>query len=106
MIRRPPGFTRTDTLFPETTLFRSVSTASRVVDAVNARFGAQTAAAQNGRVIRVHAPLSNDERVSFLGALESIDVTPAQMSAKVIMNARTGSEIGRASCRERVCQYV
>src|SRR3546814_692553 len=66
------------------------STASRVVDAVNARFGAQTAAAQNGRVIRVHAPLSNDERVSFLGALESIDVTPAQMSAKVIMNARTG----------------
>ncbi|MDO8304448.1 flagellar basal body P-ring protein FlgI [Herminiimonas sp.] len=69
------------------------STASRVVDAVNARFGPQTAAAQDGRVIRVRAPASNDERVSFLGALESINVTPAIVGAKVIMNARTGSVV-------------
>ena len=69
------------------------STAGRVVDAVNKRFGADTAAAQDGRVIRVRAPLSSDERVVFLGALESINVTPAQMSAKVILNARTGSVV-------------
>lgn len=69
------------------------STASRVVDAVNKRFGPETAAAQDGRVIRVRAPMSNDERVSFLGALESINVTPAQVSAKVILNARTGSVV-------------
>ncbi|MDB5838376.1 MAG: flgI [Herminiimonas sp.] len=69
------------------------STASRVVDAINRRFGPSTAAAQDGRVIRVRAPAGSDERVSFLGALESIDVTPAQMSAKVIMNARTGSVV-------------
>lgn len=69
------------------------STASRVVDAVNKQFGPQTASAQDGRVIRVRAPLSNDERVSFLGALESINVTPAQIAAKVIMNARTGSVV-------------
>jgi flagellar P-ring protein precursor FlgI len=69
------------------------STASRVVDAINSRFGLQTASAQDGRVIRVRAPISNDERVSFLGALQSIDVTPAQVSAKVIMNARTGSVV-------------
>jgi flagellar P-ring protein FlgI len=67
------------------------STASRVVDAVNKRFGADTAAAQDGRVIRVRAPLISDERVAFLGALESLSVTPAQMGAKVILNARTGS---------------
>lgn len=67
------------------------STASRVVDAVNKRFGNDTAAAQDGRVIRVRAPAGSDERVAFLGALESISVTPAQMSAKVILNARTGS---------------
>jgi len=79
------------------------STASRVVDAVNARFGAQTAAAQDGRVIRVHAPLSNDARVSFLGALESIDVTPAQMSAKVIMNARTGSVVMNQAVTLEAC---
>jgi flagellar P-ring protein FlgI len=69
------------------------STASRVVEAVNRRFGGDTAAAQNGRVIRVRAPLNSDERVAFLGALESLDVTPAQMQAKVILNARTGSVV-------------
>src|SRR5690606_15883434 len=52
------------------------STASRVVDAVNKRFGPDTALAQNGRVIQVRAPMDNNARVSFL-------------------------EIGRASCRER-----
>jgi len=67
------------------------STASRVVDAINRRFGPDTAAALDGRVIQVRAPVSNDQRVSFLGNLESIDVTPAQMPAKVILNARTGS---------------
>ncbi|HJV79592.1 flagellar basal body P-ring protein FlgI [Noviherbaspirillum sp.] len=69
------------------------STASRVVDAVNRRFGAETASAQDGRVIRVRAPLGSDERVAFLGALESLSITPAQMAAKVILNARTGSVV-------------
>jgi flagellar P-ring protein precursor FlgI len=69
------------------------STASRVVDAINRRFGPDTAAAQNGRVIRVRAPLNSDQRVAFLGQLESMDVTPAQMQAKVILNARTGSVV-------------
>lgn len=69
------------------------STASLVVDAVNKRFGSQTASAVDGRVIRVHAPIGSDERVSFLGALESINVQPAQVIAKVIMNARTGSVV-------------
>jgi flagellar P-ring protein precursor FlgI len=67
------------------------STASLVVAAINKRFGPDTAAAVDGRVIQVKAPASNDQRVSFLGALESIDVNPAQNAAKVIMNARTGS---------------
>ncbi len=71
----------------------SFSNASRVVDAVNARFGPGTASAQDGRVIRVQAPQANDSRVAFLGALESINVTPAQVAAKVIMNARTGSVV-------------
>jgi flagellar P-ring protein precursor FlgI len=69
------------------------STASRVVAAVNKHFGPDTAAAQDGRVIRVRAPESSDQRVAFLGSLESLDVTPAQVSAKVILNARTGSVV-------------
>jgi flagellar P-ring protein precursor FlgI len=69
------------------------STASLVVEAVNKRFGQDTASAQDGRVIRVRAPATSDERVSFLGALESLNVTPAQLAAKVILNARTGSVV-------------
>ncbi|MGZ3159420.1 MAG: flagellar basal body P-ring protein FlgI [Burkholderiaceae bacterium] len=69
------------------------STAGKVVDAVNKRFGEGTATAQDGRVIRVRAPVGNSERVMFLGELESITLTPAQMIAKVILNARTGSVV-------------
>ena len=69
------------------------STANRVVEAVNKRFGADTAMAQDGRVIRVRAPLGSGDRVAFLGALQNLDVTPAIMQAKVILNARTGSVV-------------
>jgi len=69
------------------------TTASRVVDAVNARFGKDTARALNGRVIQVKTPVGDDARVAFLGAIESLDVNPAQAMAKVIINARTGSVV-------------
>jgi flagellar P-ring protein precursor FlgI len=68
------------------------STASLVVDAINKRFGANTALAQDGRVIHVQAP-ANSSRVSFLADLEKINVAPAPTSAKIIMNARTGSVV-------------
>jgi flagellar P-ring protein precursor FlgI len=79
------------------------STASRVVDAVNQRFGAETASALDGRVIKVHAPSGSDERVAFLGALESVNVTPAQSEAKVILNARTGSVVMNQSVTLDTC---
>ena len=79
------------------------STASRVVEAVNRRFGPDTAAAQDGRVIRVRTPAGSDERVAFLGALESLNVTPAQVAAKVILNARTGSVVMNQSVTLDTC---
>ncbi|QJQ04748.1 flagellar basal body P-ring protein FlgI [Undibacterium piscinae] len=79
------------------------STASRVVEAINKRFGSDTAAAVDGRVIQVKAPASNDQRVSFLGALESLEVTPAQNAAKVILNARTGSIVMNQSVTLDTC---
>lgn len=69
------------------------STVSTVVEAINKQFGTGTAAAQDARVIRVRVPLDTTERISFLGSLERIDVTPAEQSAKVIINARTGSVV-------------
>jgi flagellar P-ring protein precursor FlgI len=47
----------------------------------------------DGRVIRVRAPADLDERVTFLSQIEVLDVSPAQTTAKVIINARTGSVV-------------
>lgn len=69
------------------------ATAARVVEAVNDQFGAGVATALDGRVVRVRTPASSDQRVAFIGMLEQIDVKPTVASAKVIMNARTGSVV-------------
>jgi len=69
------------------------STAARVVEAVNDQFGAGVATALDGRVIRVRTPSSSDQRVAFIGHLENIDINRSRDSAKVIMNARTGSVV-------------
>ncbi len=66
-------------------------TASRVVEALDRCVGPATASAQNARVIQVQAPQQQDQRVAFLGALEALEVTPAQQAPKVVLNGRTGS---------------
>lgn len=71
----------------------SFSTVSKVVSAINNHFGPMTAAAVNGRVVKVKAPDTADARVAFIGELENIDVSPAAQPAKVILNARTGSVV-------------
>ncbi len=68
-------------------------TTHRVVDAINNRFAPGTAVAVDGRLIRVRAPRTADERVTFLAQIESVEVTPSQTVAKVIVNARTGSVV-------------
>lgn len=69
------------------------STAALVVESINTHFGPGTAAAQDGRVIRVHTPSGSDNQVAFLGMLEELTVKPAQAAAKVILNSRTGSVV-------------
>src|SRR3546814_10900585 len=71
MIRRPPRSTRTDTLFPYTTLFRSEADIGREIDAVIARRLAepfefalarlQLRQAEDMRDIGVAAPVDADE---------------------------------------------
>jgi flagellar P-ring protein precursor FlgI len=69
------------------------ATASRVVEAINDKYGAGIAYALDSRVIRVQAPSSSDQRVTFIGTLQDMQVNPAEQPAKVIMNARTGSVV-------------
>ncbi|WP_338848439.1 flagellar basal body P-ring protein FlgI [Massilia sp. W12] len=69
------------------------STASRVVDKINAAYGSDIAYAQDGRVIKVRVPSSSDQRVAFLGALQNLRVEADTAAARVIINARTGSVV-------------
>ena len=79
------------------------STTRRIVDVINSRFTPDTAVALDGRRIKVRAPVFADQRVSFLAQIESMDVTPAQTSAKVILNARTGSIVMNQSVMVEEC---
>lgn len=67
-------------------------TTQLMVEAIN-RAAPGTATAADGRQIRVRAPLNPDERVSFIGRLENIEVRPARTAARVIVNSRTGSVV-------------
>ncbi len=66
-------------------------TAQHVAQAINKRFGAGSAQALDGRTIRVKAPMTPDERVSFMAELEELPLTSSVPSAKVVINSRTGS---------------
>ncbi|KAB2838516.1 MAG: flagellar biosynthesis protein FlgI, partial [Burkholderiales bacterium] len=77
--------------------------ATGVAHAINRRFARQVAAAQDGRVIRVAAPSSPDERVAFLAKVGELTVTPVKAAAKVLFNARTGSVVMNQSVNIEAC---
>ncbi|WP_394128809.1 flagellar basal body P-ring protein FlgI [Shewanella maritima] len=67
------------------------STAKRTADAINDLLGPGIARALDASSIQVNAPRDASHRVSFLATLENIEVEPADESAKVIVNSRTGT---------------
>src|SRR3546814_15237158 len=121
MIRRPPRSTRTDTLLPYTTLFRSraraffgggsdralmpLEPANAVLertrnlrlqtDAFEARPGGTLAFAHVGLDIVRRGIGEQSQHAAMRWHRKDVDI------ARIAL-----LEIGRASCRERVCQYV
>src|SRR3546814_17260659 len=106
MIRRPPRSTRTDTLFPYTTLFRS----ERPVVVGDIALAAPCFGDEDqlrGRRVAAGAAQRLEHRVERRGVRRArrdhrLDVfaMPAESEARPL------DQIGRASWRERVCQYV
>src|SRR3546814_11378580 len=100
MIRRPPGSTRTDTLFPYTTLFRSVLGGERF-DGLVVEQGIDGAG--DGLVVDlVHL-------AAKLGPPVGDDTSEGDVDndhQKRGDDEPRAEQIGRAACRERVCQYV
>src|SRR3546814_11671494 len=112
MIRRPPRSTRTDTLFPYTTRFRSLAgegdDALLVVNEADAlphfeRVDAGTAWAGLARIEARR--LTDDARFPKDYDFQST-LLRVMAQGRTLRIALPPSEIGRASCRERVCQYV
>ena len=66
-------------------------TTQKVVEAINKAMGQGTAEAIDGRMVRVIAPEDTNARVAFMGRVENLEVQPMKVSAKVIINPRTGS---------------
>ncbi|MCL1141702.1 flagellar basal body P-ring protein FlgI [Shewanella gaetbuli] len=67
------------------------STAKRMADSINDLLGPGMARALDASSIQVSAPRDASQRVSFLATLENVEVEPADESAKVIVNSRTGT---------------
>ena len=69
------------------------NTAREVARAVNAKMGAGSAQALDGRVVRVRMPASADARVAFMADIENLPLELAAPAARVVINARTGSVV-------------
>ena len=69
------------------------STSSSIVAAINKKFGEGVAQAMDGTSISVRAPQDLNQRVSFMGLLENIEVTPSEPNARVVINSRTGTVV-------------
>jgi len=69
------------------------NTARAVAEAINGAKGAGTAAALDGRSVRVRMPADDGGRVAFLADIENLPVSLAKPAARVVFNARTGSVV-------------
>src|SRR3546814_13975834 len=107
MIRRPPRSTRTDTLFPYTTLFRSSHKERHLNELLDGRHRWLPTVER----LRPHLPWG-----LVLRQIQALPPPVRSFSERTLVKAcrtlvREGYaepaiQIGRASCRERVCQYV
>ena len=76
---------------PLTLLESNFTTAQRMADAVNNFLGPQMAQPIDATSVKVRAPRDISQRVSFLSAIENLEFDPAEGSAKIIVNSRTGT---------------
>lgn len=67
------------------------TTAKRVRDEINRLLGPGVARSMDATSIVVTAPRDPSQRVTYLSVLENLDIKPAEPSAKVIINSRTGT---------------
>src|SRR3546814_15406017 len=129
MIRRPPRSTRTDTLFPYTTLFRSGWFAKfckrhrSIVYRICEGFDTQRAAGMNlprvceyfnilGQAFTIAQQRSNGidaacvYNLDEVGFDKDVNLKWGVVASSSSVSHTIDAELGGASCRERVCRNV
>src|SRR3546814_14374377 len=105
---RPPRYTPTVTLLPYTTLFRSAVLTPRPATL----YGASFAAISPDQPLAERLAKDSPELAAFIELCRRQGTAAEQIDTAEKMGFDTGiavehlTEIGRPSCRERVCQYV
>lgn len=69
------------------------TTVSRMVAALDQSFGSGSARAVDAVTVSVRAPADQNARIGFMARVENLELTPGIASAKVIVNARTGTVV-------------
>ncbi len=67
------------------------TTAKRLSDTINHLVGPGTARPIDAASVRITAPRDISQRISYISTLENLEFTPADTSAKIIVNSRTGT---------------
>src|SRR3546814_13172578 len=115
MIRRPPRSTRTYTLFPDTTLFRSPDCRYLICPRIGERRVKPEPFIEQVPTDGSMRPVVHELRRAFTGDQAQTDIdwfafdisTGARSRIQLPLGCSPSQmQIGRASCRERLCQYV
>src|SRR3546814_20602168 len=113
MIRRPPRSTRTDTLFPYTTLFRSfvgTKRAARETIEEEARRCGMPYVNQRwlgGTLTNFKTVKASIKRlIEMEKQVEDGSIVRLNKKEQLTFTREIEKQIGRASWRDRVCQYV
>jgi flagellar P-ring protein precursor FlgI len=69
------------------------TTTNAIVNAINGRFGNDVARALDGVSITLQAPQDLTQRVAFMSMIENMDVMPGEPTARVVVNAKTGTVV-------------
>ncbi len=79
----------------------SFETATRIVQAVNQRFGPEVASTRDATSVEVQAPAEPTQRIAFIAQLQGLGVEAGNGPPKVVFNSRTGTVVIAEGVRVR-----
>ena len=92
------GFTNSDHLLFNLHNFDATN-AGRLADAIDGLFGKGTAAVQDGATVKINASAGGDARIRMMALIENLNIQRAEPTARVIINARTGTVVINGAVR-------